>query len=136
MSESAALQKHVFDLLKTSTAVMALIDDVYDRVPSAPFSGANKAYISFGPQDYVNADAECIAGGEYTLQLDIWSRNVGAVHCKRVCDAVRKVLHQDTTELTGPALAMIEVNSVRVLRDPDGLTEHGIVTVTAHIEDA
>lgn len=137
MSEAATLQKHVYDLLVADTSgVMALVDAIYDRVPKDPFSGDNQTYASFGPHDFRNDDAECIPGGEHTLQVDVWSRKVGSVHCKRACDAVRKLLHKNTTEMTGAGLALIEVNSVRILADPDGLTTHGVVVVTAYVEDA
>lgn len=134
MSSSAELQKMIFDTLKADAGVMAIANNVYDDVPSNPF-GSKTAYISFGPFDTVEDDAECINGLETTFQVDVWSRAIGSIECKRLTDLVRKALHGNTTELTSNALAEMRVVLTRVFRDPDGLTRHGVVQVSALIEE-
>lgn len=133
-SSSAELQKLVFDTLKANAAIMALAHDVYDRVPANPF-GPKTAYISFGPEDSTEDDAEGITGREVTLQVDIWSRAPGFVECKRLTDLVRRALHRTSLELTDNALADTWVTLTRVFRDADGVTSHGVVQVTATIEE-
>lgn len=134
MSAQTALQKLLYDTLRADAAVMAQIDGVYDDVPPSAF-GLNKAYLSFGASDVVDTGSECIESGEYTLQIDCWSRQVGSVHCKSITDAVKKALHDRDLEMQDHALAGISVVLVRVFRDPDGLTTHGVVQVTATIEE-
>lgn len=132
----AELQKLVYDLLVGTPAVLAQADDVYDMVPPDPFSGVNQGYISFGATDVVVDDAECIVGGEYTLQIDCWSRQHTSVHCKRMVDAVYRTLHHPASaSLSANALVDMEVTLRQVMRDPDGLTTHGLLQVTATIEE-
>ncbi|RVN04651.1 DUF3168 domain-containing protein [Sinorhizobium meliloti] len=135
MSASAELQKLIFDTLKADAAVMAIANGVYDRVPSSPY-GTRTAYISFGPSDVVDDGADCIDAGIYTFQVDVWSIAVGQVECKRLVDAIKDALHERDLQLTENALAEIRVDFRRILKDPDGLTTHGVVTVTASIEEA
>jgi len=135
---SIELQKLLFDTLKGDTAVMALAEDVYDAVPPDPFDpwGAKKAYISFGPEDAYNEDAECQTNSVHTVQIDCWSRQVGSVHCKRMVDAVYAVLHDNSSlALSQNALQQIQVVLRQVLRDPDGLTTHGVLQVQAMIQE-
>lgn len=134
MSASAELQKLIFDTLKANAAVMAIANGVYDRVPSSPY-GTRTAYISFGPSDVVDDGADCIDAGIYTFQVDAWSIAVGQVECKRLVDAIKDALHERELSLTENALAEIRVDFRRILKDPDGLTTHGVVTVTAFIEE-
>lgn len=141
-SSSAEVQKLVRDTLVSKPDIMALANAVYDHVPpidptnpaSPPF-GSKSAYISFGPEDTVEDDSECIAGIELTLQIDIWSRAVGAVECKRLTDLVRKALHRKSLVLTDNALVDCSVDLTRVMRDPDGATTHGVVTATFRVEE-
>lgn len=134
MSASSDLQKLIRDTLKADTSVMALINEIYDSVSSNPW-GSKAAYISFGPVDVVEDDAECIVGGSHTVQLDCWSRRMGAVHCKQIVDAVKVALHERDVELASYGLVQMRVTTRRVFRDPDGLTTHGVVTVEADIEE-
>lgn len=134
MSSSAELQRRVFDTLTANTAIMALANGVYDRVPSDPF-GAKTAYVSFGAEDAREDDAEGIAGLEVTLQIDVWSRAPGFVECKRLTDLVRKALHRKPLTLTDNALVDAWVTLSRVFRDPDGVTSHGVVQATFMIEE-
>ena len=134
MSSSAELQKLVFDTLTANTSVMALANGVYDRVPSDPF-GTKTAYISFGPEDAQEDDAEGITGIEVTIQIDVWSRAPGFVECKRLTDLVRKALHRKSLTLTENALVDVWVFLARVVRDPDGETSHGVVQATFMIEE-
>lgn len=134
MSSSAEFQKLVFDTLTADAAIMAIAAGVYDQVPADPF-GSRTAYVSFGPMDTVDDDADCITGVELTLQVDVWSRAVGSVEAKRLTDLVRKALHRRSLELSANALVDTWVELTRVFRDPDGVTTHGVVQVTAMLEE-
>ncbi|UYE95873.1 hypothetical protein KNLIENLN_00061 [Sinorhizobium phage NV1.1.1] len=135
MSASAELQKLLFTTLTGTAGIMALAGGVYDRVPADPYK-TKTAYVSFGPSDVVDDSADCITSGEHTFQLDVWSKAVGQVEAKRLVDLIYNALHEQELQLTENALAEIRVDFRRVFVDPDGLTTHGVVTVTASIEEA
>lgn len=136
MSATLDLQDLILTALKADQPLMALINGVWDQPPTTAFATPKQAYISFGPHDYVEDDDGCIVSGEHTLQLDVWSRLVGFPACKQIGDRVKKVLHEASLAIqTENALVEIRVPSIRYIRDPDGLTSHGIVTVTALIEE-
>lgn len=137
MSEAAEteLQKLLFTTLTGNAGIMALAGGVYDRVPTDPYKGKT-AYVSFGPSDVVEDGADCISSGEHTIQLDVWSKAVGQVEAKRLVFLIYKALHEQSLVLTENALAEIRVDFRRVFSDPDGVTSHGIATVTARIEEA
>lgn len=136
MSAALDLQDLILNTLKADVALMAMINGVWDTVPSTAFDAPKLAYISFGPHDYVEDDEECITATEHTFQLDVWSRTVGFPACKKICDRVRAILHEAELEMpTENALVEIRVPAVRFMRDPDGITSHGIITVMALIEE-
>ena len=133
MSASAELQKLVRTLLITDATIAGMIDDrVFDDRPEV----VTYPFITFGPSDVVDDGADCIASGEHTLQLDIWSRASGHVEAKRIVDAVKKCLHEREASLEENALVGMFVDFRRVFDDPDGKTKHGVVTLRAMVEEA
>lgn len=137
MSVQAELRKLIRDTLLADASVTALVNGVWDRAPDEAerFAAPKLAYIRFGPSDGVDAGAECIDGEEITIQLDCWSRSVGAIGCSRIVDAVRKALHDKDLQLSANALVEMQVTLWRIMDDPDGLTTHGVVQVTALVEE-
>ncbi|MDK4727470.1 DUF3168 domain-containing protein [Rhizobium phaseoli] len=128
------LQKLVYDTLRLNADIAATVGGVYDRVPSDPYK-TKTSYISFGPSDTVDDGADCVTSGLNTIQVDIWSMAVGQVETKRLVHLVTKALHLQELALTDNALAEIRVEFSRVFTDSDGLTTHGLVSVTASIEE-
>lgn len=135
MSASAELQKLVHDTIRGDSAVMALLGDFYDLVPSDPFKGRT-AYGSFGPSDVVDESADCITMGTHSLQLDVWSKAVGQVEAKRIVDRLYRLFHEQDLVLSENALVKISVETRRVMPDRDPKITHGIVTLSATIEEA
>ncbi|WP_136440304.1 DUF3168 domain-containing protein [Pacificoceanicola onchidii] len=141
-SPDTEFQKAMYDALKGSPEVMALVDDVYDDLrlggqqgfSDAPF-GSSDGYISFGPEVAVPDDAECIDMDEISIQIDVWSRKVGRVHCKAICSAVRKVLKDVVFDLPTHGHVTTDLDLQRILPDPDNAITHGVLQFTAHIEE-
>lgn len=133
MGSAEELQRLLYATLTADAAVMALANRVYDKVSELPY-GTKNSYISFGPTDSVEDDAECITGVEVTCQIDVWSRADGALECKKLTDLVRKALHRQSLTLTTNALVDVWVTLTRVFPDPSG-EHHGVVTVTCMVEE-
>ena len=133
MSISDELQALVYQTLVTDAGVGALVGDrIYDGMPS----GRGYPCITFGPSDTLEDDSEGIDGRIETLQLDCWSRDQGRLSpCKKICDAVKAALHKAELELSVNALILIRIDGMRVFRDADGTTAHGVVTVVADLEE-
>ena len=134
MGAQAELQKLLYDTLRASTAIMSLAGGVYDRVPADPYKDKT-AYISFGPADVVDDGADCSVSGTHSFQLDVWSKAVGQVEAKNIVDLIYRTLHEAELTLTTNALAEIRVDFRRVFTDSDGLTTHGVASITASIEE-
>jgi uncharacterized protein DUF3168 len=131
MDPDLELQGLIVQTLKADPGVAALVASrVYDRVPEAP----TFPYISYGPSDSTQDDADCIDGFIVTLQLDAWSREVGYPEVKRISDAIRVALHDLDLTLTSNALAYLYHQQTRTFRDPDGLTSHAALAFEASVE--
>jgi len=131
ISPDLELQGVIIDVLRNDPELIQLVGSrAYDRVPE----NVVFPYISLGPTFDVEDDADCISGSDISIQIDAWSRAVGFPEVKRISNAVRNALHQRDLQLTENALALIQCRGIRILRDPDGLTSHGVVDINAFVE--
>jgi len=132
MSTDAALQKLIVDRLMAFAPLVALVGErVYDRPPST----RSFPYLSIGPHDVAEDDADCIEGDSHAVQIDVWSRSpAGFAECKKVTEAARDALHKYAGTPETGALVEMRVTGRRYLGDPDGLTSHGVLTVAALME--
>ena len=130
-SASTELQTAIYNALISAPAVSAIVGtNVVDGKP------ASYPAISFGPSDFVPEDMDCIDGREETIQIDCWVRD-GSKRlrpAKDLADAVYNALHNQPLQMNVHALTRIYVESVRAMMDPDGLTSHSWLSVTAEIE--
>lgn len=129
------IQGAIVARLKADPAVTALVNGrIYDAAPS----NATFPYVTIGPVDSVDDDADCITGLIVAQQIDCWSRypSGGTVEVKKLVDAVRVSLHDREAHLplATNAMSYFEHRNSRITRDPDGLTSHGILSFEAAIE--
>jgi uncharacterized protein DUF3168 len=130
-SPTLELQGAIVTRLKGFAGLTALVGNrVYDNVPQA----ATFPYVSWGPEQAISDDADCITGFSVTIQIDAWSRAVGLPEVKQIAEQVRLALHNYDLTLTANALVSIDHSQTRTLRDPDGLTNHALIEFTAFIE--
>ncbi|WP_426229293.1 DUF3168 domain-containing protein [Pararhizobium sp. DWP3-4] len=134
---SHELQVAIVKCLKDDAVVVALIGDrVFDRVErdTAGEVTATFPYVSFGPEQEIPEDADCMDASEIFLQIDAWSRDPGYREVRRIAKALKQALDETRLPLADNALVYFAYAGRRILRDPDGLTSHAALTFRAGVE--
>lgn len=141
MDASYELMLAAIDALRADPAVAGFVSErIYDRAPEQQTGAPDLPYpyITLGPGVSVPDDYDCLDGEGVTLQFDIWSSGggtaFGSVECRKICGAVKRVLHDSELVLTVNALVSLQWEMTRVLDDPDPAINHGVVQFTATIE--
>lgn len=133
---SYELKAAVITALKADPAVSALVGS---RIYGRPPADAVMPYVSIGPTEEADASAEGIPAQEVTLQLDVWSAGTGEAYsdaeASKIAGAIRKALHDTDLDLATTGLVLLQHRITRIVRDPDGITHHAIVTLVATVED-
>lgn len=130
-SPSLELQIAIVSRLRATAAVTNLISDrVFDHVPE----DADFPYVTVGEGDETSDDVDCIDGFEISLDIDVWSREVGFPEAKMISDALRHALKSSALTLVTNALVYFRHRQTRFIRDPDGLTSHAVLTYEAFAE--
>lgn len=132
MSPSLELQTALVTDLKAQSSITALVGGrVYDNVPERPIF----PYVAFGPEDHTNEDAECIRAQTVYFQLDVWSREPSSAECRKILDALKRRIEGFQYSITSNAVVgEAQIERERVMRDSDGRTWHGILSVYFDIE--
>lgn len=125
------LQKAIYAAL---TAVPALVDgNVFDQVPeSDPFPR-----ITIGDEQVIDDSTTCQDGWDVSTDVHCWSRpDTGSkLEVKTIAAAVISRV-TSISSIVGFSLVLLTHETTRVFRDPDGLTEHAVVTFRALIDPA
>lgn len=90
-------------------------------------------YVQMGDvQTLPFEDGACIDGSEMFLDFHTWARgDRPATQMHAMNKAIRDSLHGQRFAVVGHVLQVVEHQTTRTLRDPDGITRHGVVTFRA-----
>ena len=127
---SFALQTAIYNTLTNdSNLTNTLGTSVYDDVPE----GSSFPYIQIG-QDTINEyGTKDLDGADTSLTLHIWSQYKGTMQTKNIMDRLHSLLHDSNISVTGFNLINLRFEFGDILRDPDGVTRHGIIRFRAII---
>ncbi|MBN9243939.1 MAG: DUF3168 domain-containing protein [Mesorhizobium sp.] len=125
------LQKAIYAALTTAPA---LVDgNVFDQVPeSNPFPR-----ITIGDEQVIDDSTSCQDGWDVSTDVHCWSRpETGSkLEVKQIAAAVVSRIVA-ISGIAGFSLVSLTHETTRIFRDPDGLTEHAVVTFRALIDPA
>lgn len=122
---SFGLQQAIMDKLKAAPAVAALVADrIFDRIPNVP----TFPYVSFGNTEVNPVSAEGIDAADCFITLHTWDRFKGFDKTKMLGPQVINTLHDEPLAIGEGGVKSLLLDSVNYIRDPDGLTSHGILT--------
>lgn len=125
-----ALQTTIYSTLANdNTLTSNLSAGVYDEV----LEGASYPFVSLGEETSIDYGTKNENGGETTINIHIWSQYKGAKETKQIMDRIHDLLHDSSLTVTGFNLVNLRFEYSDILRDPDGVTRHGVMRFRAII---
>lgn len=130
-----ALQKLIRSRLTADPIVTALVPadaifDVSDRPERFPC-------INIGEGQEQPGDVLARRYFKAFASLHVWTREAGLSGAKTIGEAVREALRvapNTITSVDGYRVLDLTFGGARFMRDPDGVTGHGVVTIEALVE--
>jgi len=125
------VQRAIYGALTAAPALAG--GNVFDQVPeNEPFP-----HITIGDEQVIDDSNTCQDGWEVHTDVHCWSRPVdgskGEVK-KLAASVVTRITA--ITSISGLSLVSLTHETTRVFRDPDGKTEHAVVSFRALIDPA
>lgn len=125
-----ALQTAIFNALSTDNNLTSTLGaTVQDEVPS----GTNYPVVQIGDDDVSDYSTKDLAGSDTTLVIHVWSRQFGSAETKNIMDRIHTLLHDSSLSVSGFNLVNCRLQFTTVMRDPDGITRHGVMRFRAII---
>ena len=72
-------------------------------------------------------------GNEITINIHVWSQYKGSKETKQIMDKIHDLLHNSNLNVTGHNLINLRFEFSDIMRDPDGITRHGVMRFRAII---
>lgn len=122
---SGDIQAAITALLLADTELTALVvDRVYDKIPNVPAF----PYITIGEAQMLPELGECTDAAETRVTIHTWTRFKAFGSDKRLGKIIIQLLHDGELTISNGNVQSMLLESARYLRDPDGLTSHGVLT--------
>ena len=123
------LQQAIFSALNVSAVTSDLSCGVFDDVPQ----NASYPYIALGEETAVDFSVKDIQGWDLTVNIHVWSQYKGSKETKQIMDKIHDLLHNINLSVTGFNLINLRFEFSDIMRDPDGITTHGVMRFRAII---
>lgn len=121
--QSALFTKLSTDSNLTSTLGATVRDDFPD--------GTAYPFVQIGNDTAVDYSTKTEDGSEVTVNIDVWSRFRGSQEIKNIMDRIHSLLHNQDLTVSGTNLINLRFEFADAIRDPDGITRHGIMRFRA-----
>ena len=119
-----ALQTAVYSTLSSDSNLTSTLGaGVYDDVPQ----GSAYPFVQIGDDATKDYSTKDVSGSETTLNLHVWSQNHGSKQAKDIMDRIHTLLHDTNLTVTGFNFINNRMEFSDIVRDPDGITRHGIM---------
>ncbi len=122
-----ALQSSIYTALNVSAITTTLSCGVYDEV----VEGNSYPFITLGEETAIDYSTNNLVGAETTVNVHIWSRYKGSKETKEIMDKIHDLLHDVSLTVTGVNLINLRFEYSDIMRDPDGITRHGVMRFRA-----
>ena len=125
-----ALQTTIYSTLSNdNTLTNTLGAGVFDEV----VENATYPFVALGEETAIDYSTKDLNGGEFTINIHVWSQYKGAKQTKEIMDRIHDLLHDSSLSVSGFNLANLRFEFSDILRDPDGITRHGVMRFRAII---
>jgi len=125
-----ALQSAIYSTLSNDNNLTQVLGaGVYDEVTE----GATYPFVALGEETAVDYSTKDLVGGETTVNIHIWSQYKGSKETKNIMDKIHDLLHDSNLTVSGFNLINLRFEYSDIMRDPDGVTRHGVMRFRAII---
>lgn len=122
-----ALQSSIYTALNVSAITTTLACGVYDEV----VEGNTYPFITLGEETAIDYSTNNLVGAETTINIHVWSRYKGSKQTKQILDKIHDLLHDVSLTVSGVNLINLRFEYSDIMRDPDGITRHGVMRFRA-----
>lgn len=127
------LQTIIYSTLNGDSTLDGIIGDnkIFDNVPQ----DTGYPYVVIGNESAINRGTKSLDGNEYTLDIEVWSQYRGKKEIKEAMERIYTLFHDASYSVSGANMVVSQVRNVITLVENDGITRHGVITLSVIVYD-
>tara|TARA_R110000796_G_scaffold251125_2_gene381799 strand:+ start:1310 stop:1717 length:408 start_codon:yes stop_codon:yes gene_type:complete len=127
------LQTIIYSTLSASSALDSLIGDnkIFDNIPQ----DTSYPYVVIGNDSSVNTGTKTLDGNEYSVDIEVWSQYRGKKEIKDAMEIIYGLFHNVNYAVSGANMVVSQVRNVQSLIESDGITRHGMISLSVIVYD-
>jgi hypothetical protein len=128
------LQTIVYSTLNGDSTLDGIVGNnkIFDNVPQ----DTGYPYVVIGNESAINRGTKTLDGNEYTIDIEVWSQYRGKKEIKEAMERVYNLFHDATYSVSGADMVVSQVRNVITLTENDGITRHGVITLSVIVYDS
>ena len=127
------LQTILYSTLNGDSTLDGIIGNnkIFDNVPQ----DTSYPYAIIGNFNVVNRGTKTLDGNEYSVDIDVWSTYRGKKEISQAMERIYELLHDTTYSVSGANMVISQVRNIITLVESDGITRHGVLTLSVIVYD-
>jgi hypothetical protein len=128
------IQSAIYTILNGDSTLDGIVGNnkIFDNVPQ----DTAYPYVVIGNINVVNRGTKSLDGNDYNLDIDVWSTYRGKKEISEAMERIYELLHDTTYSVSGASFVNSQVRSTITLVENDGLTRHGVLTLSVIVYDS
>ena len=128
------LQTILYSTLNGDSTLDGIIGDnkIFDNVPQ----DTAYPYVVIGNINAINRGTKSLDGNEYNVDIDVWSEYRGKKEISEAMERIYELLHDTTYSVSGANMVISQVRNTITLVENNGITRHGVLTLSVIVYDS
>tara|TARA_R110002050_G_scaffold251760_1_gene390050 strand:+ start:30 stop:437 length:408 start_codon:yes stop_codon:yes gene_type:complete len=127
------LQTILYSTLNGDSTLDGIVGNnkIFDHVPQ----DTSYPYVVLGNITTNNRGTKTVDGNEYFVDIDVWSQYRGKKQISDIMERVYELLHDTSYSVSGADMVVSQVQSTIAMTEVDGLTKHGMISLSVIVYD-
>ena len=128
------LQTILYSTLNGDSTLDGIVGNnrIFDNVPQ----DTDYPYVVIGNINVINRGTKTLDGNEYNVDIDVWSTYRGKKEISEAMERIYELLHDTTYTVSGANMVISQVRNTITLVENDGITRHGVLTLSVIVYDS
>tara|TARA_R100000388_G_scaffold4672_1_gene4965 strand:- start:535 stop:942 length:408 start_codon:yes stop_codon:yes gene_type:complete len=128
------LQTILYSTLNGDSTLDGIVGNnrIFDNVPQ----DTDYPYVVIGNINVINRGTKSLDGNEYNVDIDVWSTYRGKKEISDAMERIYELLHDTTYTVSGANMVISQVRNTITLVENDGITRHGVLTLSVIVYDS
>ena len=128
------LQSILYSTLNGDSTLDGIVGNnrIFDNVPQ----DTDYPYVVIGNINVINRGTKSLDGNEYNVDIDVWSTYRGKKEISEAMERIYELLHDTTYTVSGANMVISQVRNTITLVENDGITRHGVLSLSVIVYDS